>query len=87
VQLYVLVGVVLTSASVKGTSNSYYYHYDENYTFNYLGTQHGIGLEFRLSKNIALNADVRLVVGGCIGGDCDGMFGSLSARGGATFYW
>jgi len=87
VQLYVLVGVVLTSAKVTGTYSSSYAHYDEDYTFNYFGTQHGIGLEFRLSKNIALNADIRGVLRTCIGGDCDGTSGTVSIRGGATFYW
>jgi hypothetical protein len=83
VQLYLLVGLVLTRASFSD-------YKDVN--FDYFGLQQGIGLEFRLSKNIALNADLRAIIRGCIGGgETDNAdeqtLTVVTARGGATFYW
>jgi opacity protein-like surface antigen len=52
-QLYVLAGFGWSSAHVTSGSSSF----DEHY--GYFGGQIGGGLEFRISRNFALNADVR----------------------------
>ena len=56
VQLYFLAGLGGSWASVDKNSN-YGYPYQAHYT--YFGGQIGTGLEFRLSRHFALNADIR----------------------------
>lgn len=70
------------------------------YKYGYFGLQGGLGLEFRLSKSVALNVDVRGLVRGRVDGDArynpeftsnDGKSTNTSGAGlltgGITFYW
>jgi hypothetical protein len=74
--------------------------YDKTeYKYGYFGVQGGIGLEFRLSRAVALNIDLRGLVRGRVDDDrrqnpefvSDGKSTNTSGagmlRGGLTFYW
>ncbi len=62
-QLYFLGGFGWSAARVADDSSGYY---RGTYDYGYFGAQVGVGLEWRLSKHLALNADLRGFVRGRI---------------------
>lgn len=96
-QLYLLGGFGWSGARAVDDRDGY----DRvTYGYGYFGVQGGAGLEFRLSKGVALNVDVRGLVRGRIDGDrrydpefVDGTGRSTNTsgagivQGGFTFYW
>lgn len=73
---------------------------DTEYTYGYFGVQGGIGLEFRLSRSVALNVDLRGLIRGRVDdnrrmnpefvsgdGRSSNTSGAGLLQGGLTFYW
>lgn len=61
-QVYLLGGINWSTAKVTDDVTNPYF--ENQYTYNYFGGQFGLGIEFRLSRVIALNMDVRGVIRG-----------------------
>lgn len=97
-QVYLLGGVGWSVANATDDRSSNYYERD--YRYGYFGAQAGAGLEFRLSKVVALNVDVRGLIRGRVDSRrdeypefvrSDGRYTNTSGagliQGGITFYW
>lgn len=96
-QLYFLGGFGWSGAHVVDDRDGF----DKNdYRFSYFGAQAGVGLEFRLSRSIALNVDLRGLIRGRIDenrrqtpefvsgdGQSTNVSGAGLLTGGLTVYW
>lgn len=95
-QFYLLGGFGWSGATAIDDSHNY----DRRYEYTYFGVQGGAGVEFRLSRSVALNVDLRGLVRGRIDDHKDqyAEFTSASGKttntsgagilnGGITFYW
>jgi len=96
-QVYLVGGFGWSNARVTDDRTSPYMDYQ--YRYNYFGVQGGIGLEFRLSRIVALNVDVRGIYRGRVDSDRNthpevdsngrtiNSSGAGVLQGGLTFYW
>lgn len=103
-QVYLIAGLGWSIANV--TNDSYGtgvqpVPYNQTVTYNYFGGQGGIGLEYRLTRNLAVNVDLRGFIRGRTDGNASSQpefidpstgrttntSGGLLATGGLTFYF